>query len=232
MGKSAITVCFNGADGEHGSYYYQRIRTPIQLTQANDNAPWVEEGNTVSGPCKNLRAITFWCLSKTDRGTPLPLALRRIGTDGCGSDAYNAPMEAAPLPIKTEKKTFHNHTYQLKTQGPRVTLKLEGDGPAVQKINQQLAALAVNDEDLTDYFMNGVNTWVETARSIPVRSRLSPPIGHRNFSPCGSTAGPQAKAPWASVGACTPGTCKPVTVWTHGPGSAAISNGMTPIPAI
>ena len=28
LGKSAITVCFNGADGEHGSYYYQRIRTP------------------------------------------------------------------------------------------------------------------------------------------------------------------------------------------------------------
>ncbi|RZI21817.1 hypothetical protein EUX58_22035 [Pseudomonas sp. 770NI] len=153
LGKSAITVCFNGADGEHGSYYYQRIRTPIQLTQANDNAPWVEEGNTGFWALQKPQGDTLsgaW--SKIDGGAPLPLALRRIGTDGCGSDAYNAPMEAAPLPIKTEKKTFHNHTYQLKTQGPRVTLKLAGDGPAVQKINQQLAALAVNDEDLTDYF--------------------------------------------------------------------------------
>lgn len=34
----------------------------------------------------------------------------------------------------------------------QVTLKLEGDSPAVQKINRQLAALAVNDDDQADYF--------------------------------------------------------------------------------
>lgn len=46
LGKSAITVCFNGPHGANGSYYYQRILTPIQLTQANASEPWVEEGQT------------------------------------------------------------------------------------------------------------------------------------------------------------------------------------------
>lgn len=153
LGKSSITACFNGADGEHGSYYYQRILTPIQLTQATDNAPWVEDGNTGFWALQKPQGDSLsgaW--SKIKDGKPLPLALKRIGTDGCGSDAYNAPMEAAPLPIKTEKKTFENHPYQLKTQGARVTLALESDGPAIQKINRQLAALAINDEDQDDYF--------------------------------------------------------------------------------
>ncbi|XVO86715.1 hypothetical protein ACQ9Y2_23735 [Pseudomonas palleroniana] len=152
LGKSTIVACFNGADGEHGSYYYQRILTPIQLTQASDNSPWVEAGNTgfwALQPPQGDRLSGAW--SKTPGGTPLPLNLQRVDTQGCGSDAYNAPMEAAPLPIKTEKKTFGEHRYQLKTQGAQVTLKLEGDGQAIQKINQQLAALAVSDDDQKEY---------------------------------------------------------------------------------
>ncbi|WP_242171693.1 MULTISPECIES: hypothetical protein [unclassified Pseudomonas] len=153
LGKSAITACFNGADGEHGSYYYQRILMPIQLTQASDSAPWVETGNTGFWKLDKPQGDTLsggW--SKTKGGRPLPLSLQRISTDGCGSDAYNAPMEATPLPVKTEKKSFENHAYLLKTQGAQVTLKLESDSPAIQKINRQLAALAVNDEDQVDYF--------------------------------------------------------------------------------
>lgn len=154
LGKSAITACFNGAGGEHGSYYYQRILTPIQLTQASANAPWVEEGNTGLWTLGGLQGNTLagtW--SKTKGGTPLPITLQRVGTpgDGCGSDAYNAALEAAPLPVKVEKKAFGEHRYQLKTQGARVTLQLEGEGPAVQKINRQLAALAVNDDDQADF---------------------------------------------------------------------------------
>ncbi|MFL1552909.1 hypothetical protein ACI77I_28175 [Pseudomonas sp. D47] len=153
LGKSAVTACFNGADGEHGSYYYQRILTPIQLTQASDNAPWVEEDNTGFWALQKPQGDTLsggW--RKTKGGKPLPLTLQRISTDGCGSDAYNASMEAAPLAVKTEKKSFENHAYLLKTQGAQVTVKLEGDGPAIQKINRQLTALAINDEDQADYF--------------------------------------------------------------------------------
>ncbi|MBV1809875.1 hypothetical protein [Pseudomonas viridiflava] len=153
LGKSTVTACFNGADGEHGSYYYQRILKPIQLTQASKNAPWVEEGNTGFWALQKPQGDTLsggW--SKTKGGKPLPLSLQRISADGCGSDAYNSPMEAAPLPIKAEKKSFENHSYLLKTQGAQVTIKLEGDGPAIQKINQQLAALAANDEDQDYYF--------------------------------------------------------------------------------
>ena len=98
LGKSAITACFNGADGEQGSYYYQRILTPIQLTQANDNAPWVEAGNTGLWKLDKPQGDTLagaW--SKTKDAKSLPLALKRISTDGCGSDAYNAPMEACLL---------------------------------------------------------------------------------------------------------------------------------------
>lgn len=154
LGKSAITACFNGADGEHGSYYYQRILTPIQLTQASDSAPWVEEGDTGFWTLDNRSGDTLagaW--RKTQGGKPLPITLKRVGTpnDGCGSDAYNAALEAASLPVKTQEKSFGGHRYVLKTQGARVTLKLEGDGPAVQKINRQLAALAVNDDDQADY---------------------------------------------------------------------------------
>lgn len=155
LGKSAITACFNGAEGEHGSYYYQRILSPIQLTQASDNAPWVETGNTGFWKLDKPQGDTLagaW--SKTRGAQSLPLALQRVGsaTDDCGSDTYNAPMEAGPLPISTEKKTFGEHRYRLKTQGARVTLTLEGDGAAIQKINQQLAALAINDDDQADYF--------------------------------------------------------------------------------
>ena len=92
LGKSAITSCFNGADGEHGSYYYQRIHTPIQLTQANDNAPWVEEGNTGFWALQKPQGDTLsgaW--SKTDGGTPLPLALRRLS-------GRKAAPEALPMP--------------------------------------------------------------------------------------------------------------------------------------
>jgi hypothetical protein len=152
LGKSAIVACFNGADGEHGSYYYQRILTPIQLTQASDNASWVETGNTGFWVLQQPQGDTLtgsW--SKNSGDAPLPLNLQRVDAQGCGSDAYNAPMEAAPLPIKTEQKTFGEHRYQLKTQGARVTLKLEGDSPAFQKINQQLAALAVSDDDQVNY---------------------------------------------------------------------------------
>lgn len=153
LGKSAITACFNGADGEQGSYYYQRILTPIQLTQAHNNAPWVEAGNTglwTLGKPQGDTLAGAW--SKTTDANSLPLALKRISTEGCGSDTYNAPMEAAPLPVKTEKKSFENHPYLLKAQGAQVTIKLAGDSQAIQKINQQLAALAVSDEAQADYF--------------------------------------------------------------------------------
>nr|WP_308812213.1 hypothetical protein [Pseudomonas japonica] len=155
LGSSPITACFNGSTGEHGSYYYQRTLTPIWLTQTSENAPWVEEGNT-----------GFWTLNtpqddalsgawrKTEGGKPLPITLHRVGlpTDNCGSDVYNAPMEAEPLPVKIEKKTFGDHSYALKIHGAQVTLKLEDDSPAVQMINRQLAALAVYDNDQADYF--------------------------------------------------------------------------------
>lgn len=154
LGKSTITACFNGAEGEHGSYYYQRILTPIQLTQARNNAPWAEEGNTgfwtlENGPGDTL--VGAW--AKTQGGKPLPIKLQRVGTpdDGCGSDAYNAPLEAAPLPVKVEKKSFGEHRYVLKTQGAQATLRLEGDGPALQNINAQLAALAVSEDDQADF---------------------------------------------------------------------------------
>lgn len=155
LGNSPITACFNGTEGKHGSYYYQRILTPIQLTRASDKRAWTEEGNT-----------GFWTLNKPqddvltgswlkiEGGKSLPLTLQRIGspTDNCGSDAYNTPMEAAPLPVKTDKKTFGGNPYRLNTQGAQVTLKLEGDSPAIQKINRDLAGLAINNGDQADYF--------------------------------------------------------------------------------
>lgn len=140
LGKSAITACFNGAHGANGSYYYQRILTPIQLTQANASEPWAEEGQTGLWQLDEPQGDTLtgtW--SKTLGGKSLALMLKRADTDGCASDAYNNALEAVPPAVTVERKTFAEHAYQVKTQGGQVILKLEGDGAAIDKINRELA---------------------------------------------------------------------------------------------
>ena len=54
---------------------------------------------------------------------------------GAASDAYNNALEASPPAATVEKKTMGDHSYQVKTQGGQVTLKLEGTGPAIDKVN-------------------------------------------------------------------------------------------------
>ena len=153
LGKAAITACFNAAPDSNGSYYYQRFLTPIQLTREKADTPWAEDGKTgfwqLDAPQGDTLTGTW---SKTAGGTGLPLALMRTSVEGCGGDAYNAPMEAAALPVKVEKKTFGEHAYQIRTQGAQVTLKLAGDSPAIGKINQQLARLAVSPEGQSGFF--------------------------------------------------------------------------------
>ncbi|MDD2046606.1 hypothetical protein [Pseudomonas putida] len=153
LGKTAITACFNAAPDSNGSYYYQRFLTPIQLTREKASEPWAEDGNTgfwqLDAPQGDTLTGTW---SKAAGATPLPLMLTRTSAEGCGGDAYNAPMEAAPLPVKVEKKAFGEHAYQVRTQGAQVTLKLEGDSPAIRKINQQLAHLAASPEGQAMFF--------------------------------------------------------------------------------
>ncbi len=144
LGKTPITACFNADPDSNGSYYYQRYLTPIQLIEPEADAPWMEADKTGFWQLDTPQGEALsgiW--SKTVGGTPLPLTLTRISSEGCGSDAYNAPLEAK-LPVKTEKLTFGEHTYQVKTQGAQVTLELQGDGLAIQKVNQQLAQLAAS----------------------------------------------------------------------------------------
>jgi hypothetical protein len=153
LGQSSITACFNGAHGANGSYYYQRILTPIQLTQANASEPWAEEGNTGFWQLDEPQGDTLtgtW--SKTLGGKSLALALKRADSDSCASDTYNNPLEAVPPAVTVEKKTFGEHAYQVKTQGGQVTLKLEGDGPAIEKINRDLARLAISPEGQADFY--------------------------------------------------------------------------------
>ncbi|ASV35002.1 hypothetical protein CI807_02015 [Pseudomonas sp. NS1(2017)] len=159
LGKSAITVCFNGAHGANGSYYYQRILTPIQLTQANASEPWVEEGQTGFWQLDDPQGDTLtgtW--SKAIGGKSLALMLKRADTDSCASDTYNNPLEATPPAVKVEKKTFAEHAYQVKTQGGQVILKLEGDGEAIDKINRDLARMAINPDGQTDFYRERRNS--------------------------------------------------------------------------
>jgi len=153
LGKSAITACFNAAPNSNGSYYYQRFVTPIQLTQAQAGEPWTEDRKTgfwqLDAP-QGDRLSGTW--SKVPGGAPLPLALTRISTEGCGDDAYNGPMEAAPLALKVVNKRFGEHRYQLRTQGAQVSLRLEGDSPALKNINRQLERLAISPEGQEEFF--------------------------------------------------------------------------------
>lgn len=159
LGKSAITACFNGAHGANGSYYYQRILTPIQLSQANASEPWVEEGQTgfwqLDDPQGDALTGTW---SKTLGGKSLALALKRVDADGCASDAYNNALEASPPAATVEKKTMGDHSYQVKTQGGQITLKLEGTGPGIDKINQDLARMAVPPEGLAAFYRERRNS--------------------------------------------------------------------------
>ncbi|MGE8394132.1 MAG: hypothetical protein ACN6QI_16420 [Pseudomonas sp.] len=153
LGKAAISACFNAAPERNGSYYYQRFLTPIPLAQENPGEPWAEHGNTgfwhLDAPQGDHLSGTW---RKAQGATPLPLALTRTSAEGCGGDAFNQPMEAAPLPVKVEKKTFGEHAYQVRTQGAQVTLKLNGDSPAIHKINQHLARLAASPEGQNTFF--------------------------------------------------------------------------------
>lgn len=153
LGKHSITACFNAAPNSNGSYYYQRFVTPIQLTQVQAGEPWIEDGQTgywqLDAP-QGDRLSGTW--SKAPGDTPLPLALTRTSTEGCGGDAYNGPLEAAPLPVKVQRKEFEGHRYQLRTQGAQVSLRLEGDAPALKKINQQLERLAISPEGQEEFF--------------------------------------------------------------------------------
>ncbi|WP_437182049.1 hypothetical protein [Pseudomonas xanthosomatis] len=168
LGKSAITACFN-TDTESGSYYYQRFLAPIRLAPKAAGEPWAEEGDTglwqLNAPQGDSLTGTW---SKAKGGKALPVALTRSSAENCGGDDYNAPMEAAPLPVKVQKTTFEGHVYQTKTQGSEVTLTLVGDGPAIAKVNQQLARLAVDPEAQEQYFEErrrslGYNGYVATS---------------------------------------------------------------------
>ncbi|WP_226455753.1 hypothetical protein [Pseudomonas sp. AF03-9] len=153
LGKSAITACFNGAHGANGSYYYQRILSPIQLTQANASEPWVEDGQTGFWQLDDPQGDTLtgtW--SKAIGGKGLALRLKRADAEGCASDSYNNPLEASPPPVTVEKKTFNEHAYQVKTQGGQVTLSLDGDGPAISKINADLARMAISPEGQAQFY--------------------------------------------------------------------------------
>ncbi len=163
LGKSPITVCFNAQPDQGASYYYQRFLTPIQLTQSKAGEPWIEADKTGIWRLEAPQGDTLtgaW--SKSQDGQPIPLSLERIGTpsntDGCASDAYNAPIEAVPPAAKIEKKTFNDHAYQVKTQGAQVTLKLEGDGPAIAKVNKDLARLAISPEGQKDFYQERRNS--------------------------------------------------------------------------
>lgn len=153
LGKSAITVCFNGTHGANGSYYYQRILTPIQLTQANISEPWAEEGRTGFWQLDEPQGDSLtgaW--SKTMGGKSLVLSLKRVDTDSCASDAYNNPLEASAPPATVEKRDFNEHAYQVKTQGGHVTLKLDGASPGIDTINADLARMAVTAQGQADFY--------------------------------------------------------------------------------
>ncbi|NWD74492.1 hypothetical protein HX890_10270 [Pseudomonas gingeri] len=162
LGQSPITACFNPQPGNGASYYYQRFLTPIQLTQKQAGEPWIEEGKTGFWQLEAPQGDTLtgtW--SKSQGSQPIPLHLERIGTPsnagGCASDAYNAALEAVPPTAKVEKKTFQEHPYQVKTQGAQVTLTLEGDAPAIAKVNKDLARLAIGPEGQKDFYQERRN---------------------------------------------------------------------------
>jgi len=163
LGKSPITVCFNAPPFEGASYYYQRFLTPIQLTQSKTGEPWVEAGNTgiwrLDAPQGDVLTGAW---NKSQDSQPAPLHLERIGTSSndrdCTSDTYNDPIDAVPPAAKIEKKSFQDHPYQVKTQGAQVTLKLEGDDPAIAKINKDLARLAISPEGQKDFYQERRNS--------------------------------------------------------------------------
>lgn len=153
LGKAAITACFNASPDSNGSYYYKRFLTPIQLSREHAGEPWVEQGNSgawhLHTPHDNTLTGTW---SNPAGGKPLPVVLTRTDAGGCASDAYNLPLESAPLPVHVEKASVGTHRYQVKTQGAEVTLTLEGEGQPLQQINRHLAQLAVSPEGQAEFF--------------------------------------------------------------------------------
>lgn len=156
LGKNPITVCFNATPENNASYYYQRFLTPIQLTVQADSGQWQEAENTgqwqLDSP-DGERLSGQW--HAPDRSKTLPLALSRVphtrAADDCASDAYALALETAKPSVQVEKKDYRGHGYQVRTQNGHPLLRLDGDTPGIQRINQQLLALAYNAESLAQF---------------------------------------------------------------------------------
>ena len=156
VGGHAIVACFNG--DEHGSYYYSRIKTPIQLSRNGKDNTWAENGFT--GVWKfdvpNASKLTgIWSDPKSRKTVPLRLDSQSNQTDErpCASDEYNTVLEVFPTLKVGKIEDFSGRKYRKLRIADIETLELISPNVGALKVNHDLRSLLPkNREDLNEYY--------------------------------------------------------------------------------
>lgn len=181
LGSSAITACFNlQANGDGGSYYYNRHLVPIPLSATSVPGAWsehTEDGQstgTWSIDTSSDTAITGTWLSPKG-GTPLAIALQRVepseASKDCGSDAYVSSLEATNGITTIEKGSENGHPYTVATKAGQKTLRLMGNNDAAtHKINKAIAKIAHDPDGVKTFNRERRESLADFAR--PVTSEI------------------------------------------------------------
>ncbi len=156
VGEAAVVACFNG--DEHGSYYYSRYKTPIQLSRNEKDNTWTEYGfpgvwkfdDPTQSPLKGT-----WHDPKSGKTLALTLDSPSNETDDlpCASDAYNTILEIFP-PLKVGKEeNFSGRKYRKLRIADVETIEILSPNVAAKKVNHDLRNLLPKKrEDLNEYY--------------------------------------------------------------------------------
>ncbi|NWD67073.1 hypothetical protein HX870_05620 [Pseudomonas gingeri] len=162
LGSSAITACFNPqANGDGGSYYYNRHRVPIPLSATSVPGAWnehTEDGQSTGTwniDTSSDAAIKGTWHSPKD-ATALPIVLQRVepseASTDCGSDAYVNSLEATNGMTTIEKGSTNGHAYTVATKAGQKTLSVVGNNDsATRKINKAIAKIAYDPKGVETF---------------------------------------------------------------------------------
>jgi hypothetical protein len=172
IGTLPVRMCFT-ADDEDGAYYYRSKLAAIKLVQSDAGPSVLTEGYP-----EGKQKLPTWTLKSGSGGTvagdwsykgkKLPIALKRIAATRdddsgyCGSDAFMAPrlvgIRVTEAPATQAGVAVTRLSLDTAGHLPGMTvqsLRLNGTGPAVAKIN---AALRRN-------FDPKAHTWMDCVKS-------------------------------------------------------------------
>jgi hypothetical protein len=148
LGNNEVVACFDQRsenEGPHGSYYYARYSRPISLTPQASKGEWAEgpDARWILSSIDDSHFKGVW--RRSDGHKDLPVHLSRLSdtsaSQGCGSDAYNLPLEREALQVAIGPiKYFGQKRYRPISIAGVQLIELIDKAPGIAAINRQLRA--------------------------------------------------------------------------------------------